>query len=181
MRQPDLRLQAQQRVLGIEDVEAGDRRRAGERVAREGMAVEEAAAVLVLAGEAGVHALGRQRGGERQVAAGQPLAEAEEVRGDALLLAGEHRPGAPEPGCDLVADQQHVVDVAQLAHPAQEAGRLNADSRRALDQRLDDHRGDLLAVQLEQALERRRIPGRRAVGAEQQRLVDAVKELDSAD
>ena len=50
-----------------------------------------------------------QRRGERQVAAGQALGQAEQVGGDPLLLAGEHRPGAPEPGRDLVADQQHAV------------------------------------------------------------------------
>ena len=107
--QPDLRLQPQQRPLALEHLEAGERRRAGERVAGEGVAVEEGAAVLGGAEEALVDALGGERRGERQVAAGEALAEAEEVGRDPLLLAGEHRPGAAEAGRDLVGDQQHVV------------------------------------------------------------------------
>ena len=128
------------------DLEAGDRRRAGERVAGEGVAVEERAVLLVRAEEAVVDALGGQGRRQRQVAARQALAEAEEVGRDPLLLAGEHRPGAAETGRDLVADQKHAVAVAELAHRAQVARRLDADPGGALDQRLDDHRGDLLAV-----------------------------------
>ena len=97
--------------------------------------------------------LGRQRRGQRQVAAGQPLGEAEQVGGHLLLLAGEHRAGAAEAGRHLVADQQHAVVVAELAHRAQVAGRVDQHPGGALHQRLDDHRGDLLFV-------RRRGPAR---------------------
>ncbi len=55
-------------------------------------------------------------------------------------------PVRPKPGRHLVADQQHAVAVAELAHRAQVAGRVDEDARRALDQRLDDHRRDLLLV-----------------------------------
>ena len=104
----DLRLQALERPLLLEGVEVGQRRGAGERVAGVGVAVEEGALLLGRAEEALVDPLGRQGRGQRHVAAGQPLGEAEEVRRDPLLLAGEHRPGAAEAGRHLVADQQHA-------------------------------------------------------------------------
>ena len=63
-------------------------------------------------------------------------------------------PGAAEAGGDLVADQQDAVRVAQLAHRAQVAVGLHQHPRRALDERLDDHRGDLVAVLGEDAARR---------------------------
>jgi hypothetical protein len=78
--------------------------------------VEERAPLIGTPEEAVMHAFGGQRRRERQVTASQSLAQAEEVGRNALLLAGEHRPGAPEPGRDLVADQEDVVPIAQLAH-----------------------------------------------------------------
>jgi hypothetical protein len=83
--------------------------------------------------------LGGQRGGERQVAPGE-VGEAQEVGRHALPLAGEHRAGAPEADGDLVADEQHTVAIAQLAHRAQVAGRVGEHPGRALHERLDDHR-----------------------------------------
>ena len=135
----------------------------------------------MLAEEALVDALGGQRRRERHVAAGQALAEAEEVGSDALLLAREHRPRSPEARRDLVADQQRAVAVAGLAHRAQIAGRLDAHPRRALDERLDDHGGDLLAVAVEGPLELGGVAGRHVVGAEEERLVGGVEEVDAAD
>ena len=131
----------------LERLQAGERRRAGERVAGERVAVEEACACSSCGAEESlVDPLGRQRRGKRQVAAGQPLAEAEEVGRDALLLAGEHRPRAAEPGRDLVADQEARRGDRTLPHLAQVAGRMHPHPGRALDQRLDDHRRDLLAA-----------------------------------
>ena len=71
------------RALLLEGVEVGEGGRAGERVAGVGVAVEEGALLLRGAEEALVDALGRQRRRQRHVAAGQPLGEAEQVRGDA--------------------------------------------------------------------------------------------------
>ena len=119
-----------------------------------------------------VDALGGERRRERQVAAGQALGEAEQVGRDALLLAGEHRAGAAEAGRDLVADQQHAVRVAELAHGAQVAGRVDEHPGGALDERLDDHRGDLLLVRGEdRARGRPASPGSAAWAVEQQRPV----------
>ena len=71
--------------------------------------------------------------------------------------------------------------VAELAHRAQVAGRLDEDPGRALDQRLDDHRRDLLAVGGEDALEVGGVAGLGRVGLEQQRPVGGVEEVDAAD
>ena len=144
------------------------------------MAVEERPELLVLAEEARVDPLGRQRRGERHVAVGESLAEAEEIRGHPLPLAGEHRPGPAEAGRDLVADQEDVVGVAELAHAAEVAGRLDEDAARALDERLDDHSRGLLPVAVEDPLERRRVAGGDRALGEEQRLVGAVKEIDAA-
>src|SRR4051794_26920293 len=77
--EPDLGLQAQQGVLRLERVQAGDGRRAGERAAGEGVAVEERPSVLGRSQESLVYALGRERRRQRQVAAGESLAQAQEV------------------------------------------------------------------------------------------------------
>ena len=81
---------------------------AGERIGHEGRAVHEDA------GLAGPRCPRRPRwlasvAARRQVAAGQRLAEAQDVRRDARVLAGEEPPGAAEAGGDLVGDQEHVV------------------------------------------------------------------------
>src|SRR5204862_4367263 len=117
--QLDLRREALERALLLEDVERGKRRRAGQRVARVGVAVEEGLELLELAEKALVDLLRRQGGGQRQVAAGDALGQAEQVGRDVLLLAGEHRAGAAEAGGHLVEDEQDVVAVAELADAAQ--------------------------------------------------------------
>ncbi len=55
------------------------------------------------------HARGGQRCRQGQVAAGQRLAETQDVGRHAGMLAGEQLAGAAEAGGDLVGDQQHVV------------------------------------------------------------------------
>src|SRR4029079_9294169 len=71
--------------------------------------------------EALVELLADERRRERQVAAGQPLPPAEEVRGDALALAGPERAGATESHRHLVADQEASDLVAELARTRQPA------------------------------------------------------------
>ena len=91
--------------------------------------------------------LGRaQRGRQRQVAAGQRLADAHHVRRHPGVLGREERAGAAEPGRDLVEDEQHAVRVARLPQHPQVAGVVEAHPARALDDRLDDHRGQLVGL-----------------------------------
>ena len=51
----------------------------------------------------------RHGGGEREVPAGDALADHEQVGPYGALVRREQRAGTPEAGGDLVADQQHVV------------------------------------------------------------------------
>jgi hypothetical protein len=53
--------------------------------------------------------------------AAERLAEDPDVGHDVLVVAGEGAAGAAEPRLDLVGEEQHVVLVAQRAHPAQVA------------------------------------------------------------
>ena len=58
---------------------------------------------------------------------------------------------------------------------------MDQDPGGALDQRLDDHRRDLLAVGGEDALEVGGVAGLGGVGLEEQRPVGGVEEVDAAD
>ena len=177
----DLRRELLDRALVLERLKRRDPGRAGERVTGVGVAVEEAPVVLVAAEETLVQSLGGERRGEREVAAGDPFADAHQVRDDVLVLAGEHPAGPPEAGGDLVADEQHAVLVAQFADSAQVAVRLHEHAGGALHERLDDHRGDRLAVFGEQALEVLGVARAGGDGVEQQRPVDGVEQVDAAD
>ena len=179
--QPDLGLEADQRPLPLEDVQGGERRRAGEGVAGVGVAVEEGLEFLVLPQERLVDALGREGRGERHVAAREPLCEAEQVRRDPLLLTGEHRPRPPEAGGDLVADQQRAMAVAEPADRAQIAGRMGQHPGRALHERLEHDRGHLLLAQGEQAGNVVDVAGLGAVRLEEERLEGPVEERHPTD
>ena len=179
--QPDLRLQADQRPLPLEHVERGDRRSAGKRVARVGVAVEEGLELGMRAEEGLVDALARQRRRKRHVPAGQSLCDAEQVGGDPLLLAGEHRAGAAESRGDLVADQQHAVTVAETPNRAEIPGRVGEHPCRSLDERLEHDRGDLLLAHREQPGDVVDVAGLGAVGVEEERAEGGVEEGHSPD
>src|SRR5205814_5410165 len=114
----DLRREALERPLPVEDAEARQRRGARERIPGEGVPVEEGAKLLVGCEESGENVLGRDRRGERQVAAAESLRDAEQVRRDAGVLACEHPAGAAEPGRDLVCDEERTVTVRELVQRA---------------------------------------------------------------
>ncbi len=143
--------------------------------------MEEGALLLRRPQESFVDRLGGEGCCQRHVAAGDPLGDAEEVRRHVLLLAGEHRPGAAESGRHLVADQQDPVVVAQFAHHPQVAGRVGDHPGRALNQWLDDHRGDLISSGREDARHVGGVARLGLVGLEQQRPVGRVEEVDATD
>ena len=88
-------------VLLLDGLDRPERGGAGDRVAAVGAA--EAAGVHR------VHDLGAPRhGGERQPA-GDALGGGDQVGDDALVLAGEHRAGAGEPGLHLVGDEHDAL------------------------------------------------------------------------
>ena len=79
-----------------------------------------------------------------------PFARHRKSGRDALVLAREHRPGAAEAGRDLVEDQVDVVAAGTARRRLrEEARRVHEHAGGALDQRLDDERGDLVGASLE--------------------------------
>ena len=74
---------------------------------------------------------------------------------DAGVLAREQRARAPEAGRDLVEHQQQAVLVAQRAQQRHARGRVKAHAARALHDRLDDHRGQLVGVARDELAARR--------------------------
>ena len=106
-------------------------------------------------------------GRQRQVAAGDALADAQQVGPHAALLGGEQRAGAAEAGGHLVVDQQHVV---LRGRPRPRRRRASAGHERhaggALHERLEHDRGQLVGVVGDQRHGRRRPHrARRAPGA----------------
>ena len=136
----------------LEDVEGGEGRPAGQRVAGVAVGVQEAAGGVVVV-EGGEHVVGGEHDGERQVAAGDALGEQQEIRPDAGLLAGEEAAAAPAADGDLVGHQVHPVAVAQLAGEAQVFGVVHHHARGALHQGFDDHGGGFKGVLGEVGLE----------------------------
>jgi hypothetical protein len=92
----------------------------------------------------------RERRSEADRPARERLAHAQEIGRDRRVLAREHLAGAPEAGRDLVGDQQHAVLVAQRARARQIVGRVEPHAARALYDRLEDQRGELVAVRAQQ-------------------------------
>ena len=90
---------------------------------------------------------------QRQTASDR-LRDDHEIRLDVEVLHGEHPPGAPEPGLNLVRHEQDPVPVADSAQALDELRRCGKEAALAL-LRLEDDRGDVLRghVRREQALE----------------------------
>jgi hypothetical protein len=158
-----------------------------QRIAGEGVPVVEGA--IRVAEKSLEDALRGERGGHRQHAAREPLRGAEHVGCDARVLAGPHRAGATVSHRDLVADQEYVVPIAELARAAQERGVVDAHSGRTLNDRFEDRRCQCVRVRLERALERgacrirvTRLARRRDVeGVEQDSGEGPAEHLDAAE
>lgn len=127
--------------LVAEDLEAGEGGGAAELAAGVAVTVEEGAAFGGIAEEAVEDALGGEGGGEGEVAASEAFGEAEEVGGDAFLLAGEHSAGAAEAGHDFVEDEEDVVLMAPVVEAFEHALGPEAHAGSALDEGLDDDGG----------------------------------------
>ena len=171
---------------------------AAEGVAGVGVAVEECLERGVIAQEGTVDFIGGQGSGHGKVAAGEAFAQAEEVGGDAFLLAGEHRPGAAEAGGDFVGDEEYLVFPAEFRGPFQVAFGVDEHAPGALDEGFDKQGGDAAGVPFEdflQSLMTAPVAGPlvgaegAAVGVgrgggeggEEEGAVDPVEEVDAAD
>ncbi len=115
--------------------------------------MEEGLHGRVVVVEGRIDLLRGQGHGQRQVAAGDPLREAHQIGAHPGMLVGEEPPGAAKADGDLVGDVMDVAAAAQFAQLAQVDGRIDAHAGRALDQRLDDHPGDLLVFGEQQPLQ----------------------------
>ena len=100
-------------AVGLDRCDGGQRGGAGDRVAAVGAA--QARHVR------GIHDFGASGHCGQWQAVGDALGGDDQVGLDALVLAGEHRAGAGEPGLHLVGDEHHVVLAAPVHQRRQEA------------------------------------------------------------
>ena len=134
------------------DVQRRETRRAGRRMARIGVAVEE----LDRAFRRGAHdrvvdALADRDRAHRLRAVGDALGHRHQVGRHAEALRGERLAGAAEAADHLVEHEQDAVRVADLAQALQVALRRHQAAGRAGD-RLDEAGGDVLgAVEIDEA------------------------------
>ena len=85
-------------------------------------------------------------GGERQVGGGDLLGHHDHVGLDPVGGAGEHVARPAEAGSDFIVDEQDAVLVTELAQAAQVFWRVDAHTRRALQDRFDDEGCRFFAV-----------------------------------
>ena len=107
-------LGARQQTFTAIQPQGGKCGRAGHRMRRIGVAVEELDAFRALH-EGLVDGVAHEHGAHRHAAVGQPLGEGDDVGRDAKLLRGEWRTGAAEASDHLIENQQDPVAVADLA------------------------------------------------------------------
>src|SRR5439155_7364587 len=138
----DLRPEARQGLLVVEEPEAREPDRTGERVSRVRVAVEEGAELLVRREEGLEHLLGGEGRRQRQVAAADSLSEAHEVGRYAGMLAGEHPARASEARRYLVGDEEGALAARELAERAEIRGRMDPHPGSTRDQWLQDDRGE---------------------------------------
>ena len=96
----------------------------------------------------------------REVPARDALADRHDVGTQPALLGGEERAGPPEPGRDLVADEEHVVGPTGRAERGERVGWEHLHAGRALHERLDHDRGEPVRVRrhhLDRDLDRPRV------------------------
>ena len=146
-----------QHGLQLAQRRAGDG--AGERITREGMPVEEGLRFGELTDESLIDLFRRQRRGERQVAGGEALREAEEIGDDALALRRREGAETTEAGEDFVEDEVDTVLAAQGGDGFDEAGGLLDHTGGALNDGLEDDTSRRGGITLQDSLQRRQRSG----------------------
>ena len=110
-----------------------------------------------------VHDLGAAGDTGQRHTVGDALGGHDEIRLDTFVFAREHRPGAREPGLDLVGDEHDIVLAAPIQQRRQEAVGGHDEAALTLDG-FDDHRSEVVGADL-LVHHRDRTPGRKlAVG-----------------
>ena len=125
----------------VENVEIFQRDRRADGMAAGGEAVREHADLVGIVGDRLIDRIGEDERRKRKVGRGQRLRHDEDIRLDAVGLTAEHPPGAPEPGDDLVGDDEHVVAPAHRLDLFPIGSRRRHDAARP-HHRLADERGD---------------------------------------
>ncbi len=144
---------ALEQLLVAIDIERRDAGRAGERMRRVGVAVEQLDDVLGAAHEGVVDALAHDDARHRHGAGGDALGERDHVRDDAVALGRERGAQTAEAGDDLVEDQQDAVLVADLAQALEVALRRRQHAGRARHRLDDDGRDGGGVVQRDETVE----------------------------
>jgi hypothetical protein len=138
--------------LGVENVKIGVGGGAGDRVGRVRVSVKESACA-VGPGKGIVDAFGRECSRERKKSAGKALGDAHKIRKNSGAVAGKHPPGAAKSGQNFVRDEQDIVRGGEAPDARKKLFRMNDHAARALQQRLDDDCGNLVAAFGEQTFE----------------------------
>src|SRR3989338_6276227 len=89
------------------------------------MSVKKTLKLPVFAEKGGEDLFARQRRRQWEIAAGDPLGEAENIRAHAFMLAGEHLSRAAEAGRHFVENKENPIfsaDLTQRLHIAQRLG-----------------------------------------------------------
>ncbi len=94
----------------------------------------------ILAQKRVVDSFGGGGDAERQITRRQRLRQAQNIRTDLRMLAGEHPARAPESGEDFIGDHQYTVAVAQLADARHEFRRPHDHAARGLQHGFDQYR-----------------------------------------
>src|SRR5262245_9230566 len=110
------------------------------------MAVEEGAAFGRRTFECLKDSLGRERRGHREIAAGNSLAEAEEIRRDSFGLAGEHVTRPSEAGRHFIEHEERSDSVRYPASTPQKCLRLHHHPCRPLHSRLEYYRRNSVSL-----------------------------------
>ena len=79
-----------------------------------------------------------------------PFDRAHEIRPDRSLFAREESAGAPAADRDFIGDQVHAEFVAQRAELRQVRRIVHRHAGRALHERFDDHRREILRARFEE-------------------------------
>ena len=97
------------------------------------------------------------------------------------VFAREHPAGPSESGEDFVRNHQHAVAVAQLPDAVEKLARPHDHPARALEHRLDEHRGDLVAAGLQPGLEVAEAVDSARLAPEVHRAAVAVRRVHAVD
>src|SRR5258708_30469760 len=108
----------------------------------------------------GVHEFGATHAGRKRKAAGQRLAETNQIRNDIEMLAREPFSGAAKAGVNLIENQQRAIVVAQFSEHRQKFRRRNVDAAARLDRLNENGANPSAAEEIADLKFRRREVGR---------------------